>query len=182
MWDLAHGRDDRPVVADREAKSVSTETTFARDIADREVLRSWLLELVEQLGQRIRQIGVRTRTVELKLRSADFRTHTRSLTLSTPTDVTDLLWKAAAELFEKRIARTMLPARLLGVAASGLVRQGDAQLCRELTATLCRKRPSPLLRGKANTWACGIIHAVGMVNFLFDSSQTPHIEARQIWE
>jgi Domain of unknown function (DUF6398) len=58
----------------------------------------------------------------------------------------------------------------------------DAQLCRELTATLCRKRPWPPLRGKANTWACGIIHAVGMVNFLFDSSQTPHLEAHQIWE
>ncbi len=56
------------------------------------------------------------------------------------------------------------------------------QLCRELTATLCRKRPSPLLRGKVNTWACGIIHALGMVNFLFDSTQTPHIAASQIWE
>jgi hypothetical protein len=57
-----------------------------------------------------------------------------------------------------------------------------APLCRELTATLCRKRPSPLVRGKVNTWACGIIHALGMVNFLFDSSQTPHIAASQIWE
>jgi len=57
-----------------------------------------------------------------------------------------------------------------------------AQLCRELTATLCRKRPSPLARGNASTWACGIIHALGMVNFLFDSSQTPHIVASQIWE
>jgi len=56
------------------------------------------------------------------------------------------------------------------------------QICRELTATLCRKRPSPLVRGKASTWACGIIHALGMVNFLFDSSQTPHIAASQIWE
>src|SRR5437899_3777532 len=56
------------------------------------------------------------------------------------------------------------------------------QLCRELTATLCRKRPSPLGRGKATTWACGIIHALGMVNFLFDSSQTPHLAASQIWE
>ena len=42
------------------------------------------------------------------------------------------------------------------------------QLCRELTATLCRKRPSPLLRGKASTWACGIIHALGMVNIQAD--------------
>ena len=57
-----------------------------------------------------------------------------------------------------------------------------AQLSRELTATVCRKRPSPLVRGKASTWACGIIHALGLVNFLFDSSQTPHIAASQIWE
>jgi Domain of unknown function (DUF6398) len=57
-----------------------------------------------------------------------------------------------------------------------------AQLCRELAATLCRKRPWPLLGGKANTWACGIIHAVGLENFRFDSSPTPHLEAHQIWE
>jgi hypothetical protein len=56
------------------------------------------------------------------------------------------------------------------------------EICRQLTATLCRKRPSPLMGGKASTWACAIIHAVGMVNFLFDSSQTPHIAASQIWE
>ena len=53
-------------------------------------------------------------------------------------------------------------------------------LCRQLTATLCRKRPSPLLQGKTATWACGIIHALGMVNFLFDASQTPHVPASQI--
>ncbi len=55
-----------------------------------------------------------------------------------------------------------------------------ATLCRELTATLCRKRPSPLSQGKAATWACGIIHALGMVNFLFDASQTPHVSSSQI--
>src|SRR5205085_12214563 len=55
-----------------------------------------------------------------------------------------------------------------------------ASLCRQLTATLGRKRPSPLSQGKVATWACGIIHALGMVNFLFDSSQTPYITASQI--
>jgi Domain of unknown function (DUF6398) len=55
-----------------------------------------------------------------------------------------------------------------------------AQSCRQLTATLCRKRPSPLLQGKAATWACGIIHALGTVNFLFDASQEPHVPASQI--
>ncbi len=63
-----------------------------------------------------------------------------------------------------------------------LLNEEYTRLCRELTATLCRKRPSPLVAGKAATWACGIIHALGMVNFLFDSSQTPHLAASQIWE
>src|SRR5258708_15084508 len=55
-----------------------------------------------------------------------------------------------------------------------------ASLCRQLTATLCRKRPSPLSQGKAATWACGIIHALRMVNFLFNASQKPHAPATQI--
>jgi uncharacterized protein DUF6398 len=57
-----------------------------------------------------------------------------------------------------------------------------AHLCRQLIATLCRKRPSPLLAGKGPTWAAGIIHALGMVNFLFDPSQTPHVTSSQIAE
>jgi hypothetical protein len=57
-----------------------------------------------------------------------------------------------------------------------------AQICRQLTAALCRKRPSPLIGGKVPTWACAIIHAIGMVNFLFDSSQTPHVPSSQICE
>lgn len=55
-----------------------------------------------------------------------------------------------------------------------------ASLCRQLTATLCRKRPSPLATGKAATWACGIIHALGTVNFLYDKSQNPHVPSSQI--
>jgi hypothetical protein len=55
-----------------------------------------------------------------------------------------------------------------------------ASLIRQVTATLCRKRPSPLSQGKAATWACGIIHAIGMVNFLYDTSQTPHMASSQI--
>lgn len=55
-----------------------------------------------------------------------------------------------------------------------------ASVCRQLTATLCRKRPSPLSQGKVNTWACAIIHALGTVNFLFDSSQKPHVQLKQV--
>ncbi|MEI6046764.1 MAG: DUF6398 domain-containing protein [Chloroflexota bacterium] len=57
-----------------------------------------------------------------------------------------------------------------------------AQLCRHLTAALSRKRPSPLLSGKAPTWASGIVHALGSVNFLFDASQKLHLKAPQIAE
>ncbi len=57
-----------------------------------------------------------------------------------------------------------------------------AQLARYATAALCRKRPSPLVSGYANTWACGIIYALGYVNFLFDKSQTPHTNATELCE
>jgi hypothetical protein len=52
----------------------------------------------------------------------------------------------------------------------------------EATAALCRKRPSPLLRGKESIWAAAIIHAIGTTNFLFDASQKPHCSASQIYE
>ena len=55
-----------------------------------------------------------------------------------------------------------------------------AALCRSLAATLARKRPSPLVRGQLETWACAIVYALGTVNFLFDRSQTPHISAEEL--
>lgn len=55
-----------------------------------------------------------------------------------------------------------------------------AQLARYATAALCRKRPSPLLSGKADTWACGIIYALGFVNFLFDKNEQPFISAADL--
>jgi hypothetical protein len=51
-----------------------------------------------------------------------------------------------------------------------------ADLCRRLTEKLARKRPSPLVSGKPNTWACGIVRTIGWVNFLGDRSQTPHMK------
>lgn len=59
--------------------------------------------------------------------------------------------------------------------------QEYADLARQLTAALCRKRPSPLEKGQAKSWACGLIHALGMVNFLYDPSQTPHLKASEIY-
>lgn len=53
-------------------------------------------------------------------------------------------------------------------------------LCRRLTAALCRKRPSPVTRGRTESWACGVAYAIGSVNFLFDRSQTPHLVATEL--
>ena len=55
-----------------------------------------------------------------------------------------------------------------------------ATLARELAAALARKRPSPLLRGKPEIWACGVIYALGTVNFLFDKTQTPYLRADEL--
>ena len=57
-----------------------------------------------------------------------------------------------------------------------------AQLIRYAIAALCRRRPSPLDKGRDYTWACGITHALGMVNFLFDPSQDPHISAGNLYK
>lgn len=55
-----------------------------------------------------------------------------------------------------------------------------ADLCRKLTEKLARKRPSPLVSGKPQTWACGIVRTIGWVNFLDDKSQTPHMKLTAI--
>jgi hypothetical protein len=55
-----------------------------------------------------------------------------------------------------------------------------AVLCRQLAAALARKRPSPLVRGARAIWACGIVYALGTVNFLFDKSQVPHMRADEL--
>jgi hypothetical protein len=55
-----------------------------------------------------------------------------------------------------------------------------AALCRKLTATLSRKRPSPLIRGDAKSWACGVVYALGRVNFLFDRTQMPHVSQGEL--
>jgi DNA polymerase-4 len=127
VWHLANGRDDRAVVPDREAKSVSTETTFAQDVGDREALRAWLLDLVDHLAGRLRQHGLRARTVDLKVRSSDFRTRTRSMSVAEPTDLTDAIWRAARELLERAVTAEVLPLRLLGVGATNLVRDAAVQ-------------------------------------------------------
>ena len=112
---------------EREAKSISHETTFERDIADLEVLRAWLLELTEQVGWRLRRHQLHGRTVHLKVRFADFSMITRSQTLPEPTAITKELWQAADEMLCKRLPSGHLSVRLLGMGVSGLDETGLVQ-------------------------------------------------------
>ncbi|MEM8680908.1 MAG: DNA polymerase IV, partial [Planctomycetota bacterium] len=123
----AQGIDARRVVPDRVAKSISHETTFARDIDDDEVLAVWLHELADQVGRRLRACQLFGETVHLKLRFRDFRTVTRSQKLQNPTDVSQEIADTVTTLFRERIQQNRLPVRLVGVGVSQLNQGGLRQ-------------------------------------------------------
>ncbi len=127
FWLLAQGIDERAVVPDRDAKSISHETTFAADIANKETLRAWLAELTDQVGRRLRRHKLRGRIVHLKIRFADFRLLTRSQKLPAPTDVTEEILQTAVEMLMNRLPPRHLPIRLIGVGISGLDDTGTRQ-------------------------------------------------------
>ncbi len=127
LWHLARGIDHRTVTPDREAKTISHETTFAANIAEPEALRGWLLELTEQVARRLRRHDLSGRTVHLKIRSSDFHTLTRAHTLARPTHVTQELWEAAAGLLTPRLLEQVMPVRLLGIGVSGLAQDAKTQ-------------------------------------------------------
>src|SRR3990172_3112328 len=119
LWELAHGKDNRQVVPDHKAKSLSHETTFAEDITDVEALRSWLLDLTRQVATRLRCNQLRGRTVHLKIRFSNFRTITRSHTFPKSTDITQELWNAGAAMLTKNLPFPPRGVRLLGFSVSG---------------------------------------------------------------
>lgn len=115
----ALGIDDSPVHTEREEKSVSHETTFARDVSDGDELRRTLLRLSEGVGRRLRRAGTGGVTVSLKLRWPDFTTITRQTTLAIATDQDAEIYATAVGLLES-VWKPGRPVRLLGVGVSGL--------------------------------------------------------------
>lgn len=122
-WNLCRGIDHRPVVADREAKSIGHEQTFSVDVEEPGEVRRVLLGHVEQVARRLRKHGLSAKRVSLKIRFGDFETVTRSMTLPVATNVTTELWDAASRLLD---AWTFQPVRLIGMTAERLCR-GEAQ-------------------------------------------------------
>ncbi|MFE7543678.1 DNA polymerase IV [Streptomyces platensis] len=118
LYGMALGQDDRPVVAERDAKSISVEDTFEVDLTDRTRVRSEMLRLADRCVQRLRAAGRSGRTVVIKVRNYDFSTLTRSETLRGPTDDPAVIREAAVRLLET--VDTTGGVRLLGVGVSGL--------------------------------------------------------------
>ena len=127
LWNLAQGIDDRKVTPDREAKSISHETTFETDIDDMDVLRSWAVELTEHVARRLRRNRLSGRTVHLKIRFSDFQTITRSKSLRNSTNVTEEIWQSIDDLLSHRLPKKRLAVRLLGVGVSGFAGVSESQ-------------------------------------------------------
>jgi len=124
---LAYGIDDRPVVSEHEAKSISNETTFAIDVSDVAILRDWLHALTEQVAYRLRAHELKGRTVQIKVRFADFTTLTRAQSLPAVTDITAEIWKVVQLLFTQRLPKPLPPVRLVGVGVSNFGNEQQVQ-------------------------------------------------------
>ena len=115
---LARGLDDRPVKAEREAKTISAETTFDRDIADFRPLELRLWRLAEKVSSRLKANALAGSTVTLKLKTADFRIRTRAQSLSHPTQLAGRIFAAGRDLLARETDGTMF--RLIGIGLSAL--------------------------------------------------------------
>ena len=188
LYRLARADDDRPVVAEREAKSISVEDTYDTDLVDRRLLEGLVERQAGQVAERLRKSRLSGRTVTIKVRLHDFTTHTRSTTLPAPTDNTRMV---------ARLARTLLTevdtsggVRLLGVGVSGLADWIQEDLfaeydddTSEVAATDAQEAVAAITRRRM--WAPGmdVVHAVhgpgwvwgsgvGRVTVRFETSET----------
>lgn len=118
LYAMALARDERAVVAEREAKSVSVEDTYDVDIHDRVRVGLEVQRLADRCVRRLRGAGVSGRTIVLKVRRYDFSTLTRSETLRGPTDDPAVVREAALRLLEG--VDSTGGVRLLGVGVTGL--------------------------------------------------------------
>jgi DNA polymerase-4 len=120
LIDLAQGLDERPVQPAREAKSISEERTYRRDLRDGAVIHREILARSEGVARQLRDEGLQGWTVNLKVRTGEFTTWTRSRTLAAPTRLTEEIQKAASGMFREKIDLGRNGVRLLGVGISHL--------------------------------------------------------------
>ncbi len=121
---LSRGNDARKVSDERETKSVSSETTFERDIAEFRPLEKILWSLAEDVSARLKTKELAGATVTVKLKTADFKIRTRARSLESPTQLAQRIFAAARGLLEHEADGTKF--RLLGVGLSALTGADEA--------------------------------------------------------
>ncbi|MEQ9636451.1 MAG: DNA polymerase IV [Devosia marina] len=115
---LAQGQDARRVSNDGDMKTVSSETTFSRDLTSLEELSTELLQCSERLSERLKAKGLVGDTVTIKLKTAGFRLRTRARHLMMPTQLANVLYETGMSLLTREVDGT--PFRLIGIGVSGL--------------------------------------------------------------
>ena len=115
---MANAQDTRPVDPDGEMKSISSETTFDKDLSSYAALESILWRQAERVSARAKKLGLGGRTVVLKLKTADFRLRTRSVSLDDPTQLADRIFRTAQPALKREANGTRF--RLLGVGITNL--------------------------------------------------------------
>lgn len=126
LYLLARGIDDRPVESDRVVKSIGRETTFATDIADRDLLETVLLKLSVDVGRSARKESLKGKTITLKVRYNNFRAISRSHTLTRAINLDDVIYQEVCHLLGE-VALNQ-PLRLIGVTLSNLTDKEESQL------------------------------------------------------
>ena len=121
LWNRARGIDESIVEAGRaEAKSISRDETFPKDLRDDGDLERELLRLVTRAAADMRGDSLRARTITVRIRDMDFRSRSAQRTLPEPVVSDRIMMRVARELLAKLRAKRRVPARLLGVALSSL--------------------------------------------------------------
>ena len=138
LHSLARGQDHRRVNRDERLKSISKETTFFEDTSDPDLLDGHIWRLSEEVADRAKAKNLSGHTVTLKLKRGDFQLLTRRHSLADPTQLTDRIYRSAADLFAQFGNRG--PFRLIGVGISDLVPENQADLSRDLLDPQATKR------------------------------------------
>lgn len=191
LFALARAEDDRPVVAERESKSISVEDTFDNDLVDPALLTAVVERMAGRVADRLVQDRLSGRTVTLKVRRHDFTTHTRSMTLRGPTDDRRVIGRLVAGLLAE--LDTSDGVRLLGVGVSGLadwIQDDLFTAAEELPTAVGDAEPDAVARraddvGHRRWWpGSDVVHAVhgpgwvwgaglGRVTVRFETAATP---------
>ena len=123
LYKIARGLDDRRVTPDGEAKSISQECTFEKNVSDPGYVRSVLRGHTQDISRRLRRHGLRAKTISLKIRFGPFQTITRSRSFQQATFATEDLLEAAGALWSAWVDEGFQPVRLIGVGTSNFHRK-----------------------------------------------------------